>query len=334
MATKVLVGMIPMNITQKPNGAVVQVPVKTLSTATNVKFTCSNNEYFCTFDDMSVINMDKISVANTIVNTLKTNLPNNDITIEFKYLFKYSDGTSLFNFDAGVAFVNLVSEITNICRTEEKISVDLSGSFIETVVNPVGQYQEENETDNDEDDETEEDEDGIIDLDKEFDPFSFLDDEDDDEEDQNYSPEHFNDMLDQIEAKHYKAKKKKESISRKEYGRSRVFKNANNPKRSYTRHGIIIAADKGDINADIKIMKAFLKDFIPGNQEWKKKLRNDLLKRWISSYCVTKKEIKKLEKDYNKKRNQKKASIKTAKTLDFTKRLFTVPVDSWDNPNK
>lgn len=119
------------------------------------------------------------------------------------------------------------------------------------------------------------------------------------------------------------------------YGASHVLRSAKNPKKAYHRHGVLISKNKNAIKKDAKILKEFLKDFIPGNAGWKKDLRNDLVKRWMHLYVVTSKQLKKLEREHRKMvRAQKKPSINTERTLELTKRLFTVPVDNWNNPNK
>lgn len=126
-------------------------------------------------------------------------------------------------------------------------------------------------------------------------------------------------------------KKKRKS---KSYGRSKVLKNADNAKKAINRHGVIIADNKRDIKADAKMIKEFLKDFIPGNQSWKKEFRDELLRRWLNMYCVSRKELKKLEKRHRNMNRRKQSNVNTNKTLEFTKRLLNMPLDNWDNPNK
>lgn len=120
----------------------------------------------------------------------------------------------------------------------------------------------------------------------------------------------------------------------KSYGRSRVLKNAKNPKRAYRRHGVLIARDKDDLRRDEKIIKAFLKEFIPGNSGWKKDLRSDILDRWIRMYALSKKNINKLEKEYRRSVNVEKNKANADMALDFTRKLFNVPIDRWNDPSK
>ena len=172
------------------------------------------------------------------------------------------------------------------------------------------------------------------DTDYEF--YQESDDEDDDDEDEDDE-----DSVSMLAKALYgldldddsKGKKKK---SKKEYDSSRVMKVAKNPKRSYYRHGVMICPNKDAIKKDEKIIKEFLKDFIPGNSEWKKEFRDDLIKRWIKMYVVTSKQLKHLEKQYRKTHvsKRRKSSIDTDKALEFTRRLFNTPVDRWNDPSR
>lgn len=128
-----------------------------------------------------------------------------------------------------------------------------------------------------------------------------------------------------------KPKKKKKKTS---YDSSRVLKNAKNPKRSYNRHGIIIADSKADIKKDARIIRKFLKEFIPGSSRWKRDLREDLEKRWLKMFVVTNKRIKKLNKHCRNANRKKKTNSNVERTLEITRQMFRVPVDNWNNPDK
>ena len=115
------------------------------------------------------------------------------------------------------------------------------------------------------------------------------------------------------------------------YDRSVVWKKSKNIKRSINRHGVVISS-KDNMRRDKKLIKKFLKDFIPGDAGWKKEFRDELAKRWLSVYAVSKKSLKNLEKDYRKKRD-KKNSARTRDIVKFANRLFSNE-DTWNNPNK
>ena len=88
---------------------------------------------------------------------------------------------------------------------------------------------------------------------------------------------------------------------KKYYGKSRVFSNIKHPKQVIRKHNLLVTKSNSDIKDDIKILKSFLKDFIPGNSKWKKRFRDELLQRWIATYVISKKNMKKFMKSYNKK---------------------------------
>jgi hypothetical protein len=169
------------------------------------------------------------------------------------------------------------------------------------------------------------------DDDEEEDPYNMFDDLDEDDNDL------YSDLLGTYAKNIYGSdhKKKHKKKSGTYYGVSKVWRNANNPKRSINRHGILIASDKDDLEKDEKILKEFLKDFLPGKQNWKKEFRKDVLKRWMKMYAVSKKTMHRLDKEHRKSQQKKsKSHIDTDRALYFTRRLFNVPLSSWDDPNK
>lgn len=141
------------------------------------------------------------------------------------------------------------------------------------------------------------------------------------------------DILDEYEPPKNKSKKSKKK-SKISYGRSRVLRAANNPKRAYRRHGVIVCTEKDAIKKDEKVIKEFLKDFIPGDAEWKKDFRKDLLKRWMNLYVITKKQLKYFEKNMHKQVVRNRTNANVERTLNITRQLFNVPIDQWNNPNK
>lgn len=137
-------------------------------------------------------------------------------------------------------------------------------------------------------------------------------------------------FLDDIDDDKNKNKKK----SHEYYGRSRVLKNSKNPKRDIHRHGVIIAS-KSDIAQDKKIIKKFLKDFIPGKSHWKKEFRQDIVKRWMKMYSISKSDLKDLEKKQRRKNAPKHQNKYVANAINMTSRLISQPLNNdWFNPNK
>ena len=118
--------------------------------------------------------------------------------------------------------------------------------------------------------------------------YGALDDSDDDNDDYpNYDDEEDD--------------RKIKKSNKKYYGRSRVFSNMKSPKQTIKKHNLLISKSNSDIKKDIHIIKDFLKDFIPGSARWKKKFRNEILQRWIASYVISKKNMKKFAKMYKNK---------------------------------
>lgn len=175
-------------------------------------------------------------------------------------------------------------------------------------------------------------------LDDEFDG----DDDDDDEDDDGDTDEigygdadsPFKALEDALRAGSFKKGSRKSK--KPHYAASKSLRAAKNPKRAYRRHGVIIVKDKSRIKADEKIIKEFLKDFIPGNADWKKKLRKELAARWVHVFAITTKQLKKLERRHSKtsKSARKNSGQNTQMILDATRKIFNVPIDNWSNPNK
>lgn len=128
----------------------------------------------------------------------------------------------------------------------------------------------------------------------------------------------------------------RKSPTKKSYSKSRVIDAAHNPKKSYKRHGVVIYNNKKYMKHDRNIIKEFLKDFIPGNSEWKKAFRKDVLERWMKDYAVSKKRLKRLEKAYTDTQKPATRHIDTNKILDYTNRVLRSArsESQWNNPNK
>lgn len=131
-------------------------------------------------------------------------------------------------------------------------------------------------------------------------------------------------------------KKRKKSNRRKKimYTSSKVIRASSHPKRSYNRHGIIICKNNKAIRKDEEIIKDFLKEFIPGNSSFKKHLRKDMLKRWMSMYVITQKKANKMHKNYKRSLSNVSKQQKTEQIVNLTRKMLTVPVDSWNDPNR
>lgn len=172
------------------------------------------------------------------------------------------------------------------------------------------------------------------DLDEDEEDFEFDDDIDDSDEDEDEDEDFMGDILgmysiyDDSDEDDYDEKPEK-----KHYAASRVFKRSKDPKKSIHKHGVLIASSKKTVNQDEKIIKEFLKDFLPGKSKWIKEFRKDVARRWIEMYVVTKKQLKELEKQHRKSLKRKYSAEKENIAAEITRRIFS-PRDRWSDPNK
>lgn len=131
--------------------------------------------------------------------------------------------------------------------------------------------------------------------------------------------------------------KKKKSKKKGHYSQSKVVAHAKHPKKEFDRHGVVIWRDRDDRDRDEKMIKSFLKDFIPGNARWKREFRNDLLDRWMEAFTIKKKKLQRLEKKMqkSKKRKKRKVSPGAAMAMNLSNQIMrATTTDPWNNPNK
>ena len=110
--------------------------------------------------------------------------------------------------------------------------------------------------------------------------------------------------------------KKISSVSKKRYGRSAAVINGKHPKRDIKRHNIIITSKKNHRN-DTKIVRNFLRDFMPGKSTWIEDYRTEILNRWMNAFAITEKEAKRRQTEYNrhKKRATTKKRVRTMQSI-------------------
>ena len=117
------------------------------------------------------------------------------------------------------------------------------------------------------------------------------------------------------------------------YGKSRVWKDSNHVRRSINRHGVVIST-KSNMDRDKKILKEFLKDFIPGNKGWEKSFRAELAKRWMAVYVVSKKQLKTLEKNHRNKKSNKSNRNNLKGAFGIASKILAPKNDIWFDPNR
>ena len=288
------------------------------------------NGYSILYHTNDITNMDMNIFGNNLIKLFMKNLPGKNICIQLYYLYEVIDNNyDLYN-SIDISVVNSILELENkfcnISKNPEMPFIYNRSQYMNSIIkNIIDDYNDiSDDTYDDNDDYDYEDNDNFFES---LGINNYYDDSDYEDED-DYEDKEFS-FLDP-----YVQRKKIKDKHRKHYQESRIFYEAKNAKRSYNRHGVIICNDKKAKERDEKILKEFLKEFFPGNSQWKKDFRRDVLKRWMKMYCVSKKNLKELEKANRKIRNSNRNNINTEKTLEFTRRLFNVPIDRWNDPSR
>lgn len=278
------------------------------STQSKINVNKVTDGYSVVYDDNVFVTLSYPSLAASILKLFRANVK--DGMFEFGIVYHYETMDRSF-FDVGVAkcvleMHDLMAKIAETGSLPDFVYVPT-----ENIEETIDDFQYETETDED--------------------PLSMFDGYDDDDDDDEEVDDEDRDWLEYL-GDNRKKKKKNNKKTSDYYGRSRTWKNAKQPRKQIDRHGVIIASDKDDIRKDKKIIKAFLKDFIPGNSKWKRDFREDVLERWVSMYVISRKQLKQLERQHRKNRRQKNPATK--RLLNSVENLFTVPIDHWSDPTR
>lgn len=279
-----------------------------LSNVKEIKVNKVLHGYSVIYDEDTFKNLNTSIFGNSFMQIFKKNLPNTIIDAGMMYHFELENGDDMFDESTAEKIMELSGYLASISNPVFRYRVT------ESVLQTVNYYKDVNEPNDEDYDEND---------------FFNMNGYDYDDEDDDDDP--FEMLSRSLDGYHKKHKNRSKSIT---YDRSKVLRNANNPKRAYNRHGLLIIDDKDDLRKDEKIIKEFLKDFFPGNSSWKKEFRRDVLKRWVQMYAISKKNLKSLERDYRKSNNIRRSNIDTDKAIEFTRRLLNVPLDRWSDPSK
>jgi len=293
---------------------------KVFSTMTDIKVNKIPDGYSILYLSDDIKNIDIDILGNNIIKLFMKNVPNTMIDICIEYLYEVNEYDEIYNkIDLPVVnnLLTLESKFFNISRDPNGVfryhKTESMCKLVETIINNYKDIEDDDYDDIDEVEYTGSDN-PVNDFFKSF-GINFDDvDEDDDKED--------DDVIG------YKSK------LGKGYSQSKILKESKNAKRAYNRHGVLICNNKKARKRDEKIIKEFLREFIPGNSEWKKEFRHDVLKRWMKMYSISKSDLKELEKAHNKAQKSKHSNDKVEKTLEFTSRLFNRTSDRWSDPNR
>lgn len=293
---------------------------KVVSTANTINVNKMSYGYSIVFksDEFEMIPSLKNLVEN-IKNLMTKNLPGKYFDVSFEYHYMRSDDEDdIIDEDIFKRLVSLQTlfRLNSKLNSSDKFNVFISASMQNTL-DDIRKWSDEDDEESDENDD---------------DLFLFGEMAPEIEKEKNKALEDFGFDLEALNNS-FNQNQKKNKKNKKKANCSRVLLAAENPKKAYRRHGVVVVKGTKAIDKDAKIIKSFLKEFIPGDQEWKKDLRHDLCSRWLKMYVVTNRQLKELEKQH-KKKVYRKHSYDVNKTLDFTRRLFTVPIDSWNDPTR
>lgn len=316
---------------------------KAISTDKELKFNGlrdndGNPAYSIIYTDDVFARMDIRKFVFSLIKTFHTNRPNDIMELSIVYAFNSAQfDYDMFDEATASQILTLNSFACNIIESNRlpifQYNSDSIGDMADELLSRkyIG---------NDLDDEDDEDDD-----DEYVDPWDYDDDEDDDDEDDEEDDE---DHIPEINADNpyeFFLKENKPMKSKKRYfdndfrvTRSKVFRNAKNAKRDIARHGIIVYNKKSDLERDRDQIKEFLKQFIPGNKQWIKKFRKDILNRWISMYTISKKMLSVMEREHrNRRRSQMVSSGYSLLNagLQITNKVLNSSRsnDKWNNPN-
>jgi len=288
--------MLNCNIQILPDSA--SIPETSLSVATKLRFVKATDGYNIVFHESEWNQANTDILFDTALNTLTANKAGETFVFD---VFVSKDISS------DVTLSNVYALMVYILKTHQaKPVVTVPETFVEKL-SKLQAYLKSDEDDEETDD-----------------WFNDLGSEDSDEDDDKFDI--FGDLLDDDEP----AKKRKKKSY---YGTSRVWKESDHIKRSINRHGVVIAS-KDDIKRDEKIIKEFLKEFIPGKEGWKKSFRQELLKRWMNVYVISKKRLKGYESEMKNKKSRKSNNKNLNTAIGLASKLLKPRDTSWFDPSK
>ena len=280
-----------------------------LSTVATFNVSRVPDGYSIVYTDSVFAKLNPLSTIDSIIKLFMSKLPGKQILVSLEYHFCLKNGAEVFDGYAAEAIKDMDDILIEIGNNTSAVVYERSDTVDDAI-----DYLDSSDDDEDDDDEDDEDGDG-------YDPMDF-------------DPNDIGGLINLIANEGSRSKKKKKKKSR-EYGESEVLHETKNAKRCYNRHGVMVCSDKDALKHDQKMIKEFLKDFIPGSAGWKKDFRRDLQKRWMQMYVISKKQLKHLQKKHVKSKSKKRRGIDTEKALDFTRRMFNVPANSaWNDPNR
>jgi hypothetical protein len=276
---------------------------RSLSTLDELLVNKVGDDYSIIYNDEVFASLDIHSFVENLSGIFNSNLPG--VTIDVMIYYWYYNTPELFSDECGKAILEM-SDYLGDCH-HSNIAYEIS-----QVVDHLYQC-----------------------YDQESDEFDFTDYDDDCEDPDDEECEEGDELASALD-EYFDIESAKSKKMKSSYGSSRVLKSSKNPKKSYKRHGLIVSNNKSAKKKDEKMIRSFLKDFLPGKESWKKDFREELLKRWMKTYAISKKVLGKLEKQHRSQRQKGSKGNKITKqnAMNFTRKLLLTSGDSWNDPNR
>lgn len=289
------------------------------STITNININKKPFGYTIVYTDQSLTKLRLDVLMKNIQNLMKDQLPDYRIEFTIDYFYKINDGTTALNTLVLEGILHIDMNANQNSTSLDPLIYHRSPS-VSSIINILKESEDQDEPTEETD---KQDQYTMVDQ------VGYMHKENESAQNINaFIRDLYGIDLDDDDHKKKKKKKKVQAVAS-----SRVLRAAGNPKKLYKRHGVIVCKNKKAIKKDADIIKEFLEDFIPGNAGWKKDLRKELKKRWMRVFVITKSQLKHLEKDYQKSRNNNATAKRNKQIVSMTNRVLNVPIDKWSDPS-
>ncbi len=259
----------------------------------------TSSGYSVIFKCEDFIRLDTQVLGDHLIKIFKTYFPNTPVHVEILYpiitennIFKKCS-MSVLQLDDFLSDIDIPN--INYCESQS--------------VKKLWELYNNEDEDKDDDDYDDEDEDD--------DDYDDEDEDDDDKYDYGIDDDNEEDDLSHINISEYYKKQSKDKIA----STSRLIRGA---KKTVKRHNIIVSSDKNAKRKDEKVIKSFLKDFIPGRSNWIRTYRDIVLDRWMDAFAISEKTAKRIKKAHRKQNSSgsKARRITRENAMGFTRKLI------------
>lgn len=326
---------------------------KTRSTEDNINVIKINDGYSVVFDEEVFVKISVNTITMSIMKMFAANLKGNKFTFEliYHYKSKYAYALNMKVAEHVIAVDNWFNRYMGVDVATDSESFiyqrhPMMGELLNEVLNEkytnarreeeLRLKKYENPLYEDDDDDDDYDEDEIDDEDKDVSV--------DDDWWENFGKEPANapnGIFGMYESM-------KDFENDKDYSNvSETFRNCEYPKKYISKHGVLVAKSKQDIYHDTRVLEYFLDEFVPGDSAYLEKFRRKVASRWMSTFAISAKELKRNEKKYKKeqKKDKKKNKAQRKEFMQLTKfavnkfpryntRYIPARNDRWNDPTR